>query len=280
MPDRAQQSDDLRFMYGTAWKEEETEGLTRLAIESGFRAIDTANQRKHYVEDAVGSAIASAMDDGLIKREELFVQTKFTYAAGQDHRIPYDPDAPYSQQVETSFDSSLEHLQLETIDSYILHGPSTRSGLADADREVWAALEMLAASDQVDHIGISNVSADQLELLVGEAEVAPGFVQNRCFARTGWDRKVRQICAENDITYQGFSLLTANRRELNTPEIAEMAEQYGRTIPQIVFRFALQIGILPLTGTTSKEHMEQDLAVFEFALDDGDVETLEAIARR
>ncbi len=279
MADLVDESGHPRFIYGTAWKEEETERLTRLAIESGFRAIDTANQRKHYVEDAVGAAIASALDDGLLQREELFVQTKFTYAAGQDHRIPYDPDAPYRRQVETSFQSSLNHLQLETIDSYVLHGPSTRNGLADADREVWSALEALDASGQVDHIGISNVSAGQLELLVDEADIAPDFVQNRCFARTGWDRRVRQICAKHDISYQGFSLLTANRRALKAPKVAQVAERYDRTIPQIVFRFALQIGILPLTGTTSQEHMNQDLAVFDFALDDGDVETVESIAR-
>ena len=79
-----------RFMYGTAWKEHRTEGLTRLALEVGFRGIDTANQRQHYFEAGVGAAIAAAG----IARDELFLQTKFTDVRGQDHRLPYDPDAP------------------------------------------------------------------------------------------------------------------------------------------------------------------------------------------
>jgi aryl-alcohol dehydrogenase-like predicted oxidoreductase len=91
-----------RFIYGTAWKEHRTEGLTRLALEVGFRGIDTANQRQHYFEAGVGAAIAAAG----IARDELFLQTKFTDVRGQDQRLPYDPDAPLGRQVEQSFASS------------------------------------------------------------------------------------------------------------------------------------------------------------------------------
>src|SRR3954452_12210172 len=112
------------FIYGTAWKEETTERLTRLAIENGFRAIDTANQRKHYFEAGVGAAVASAIDDGVVKRDALFLQTKFTSIDGQDERLPYDAAADVATQVQQSFASSLEHLRVATIDSYVLHGPS------------------------------------------------------------------------------------------------------------------------------------------------------------
>jgi diketogulonate reductase-like aldo/keto reductase len=266
------------FIYGTAWKEDETRELTREALERGFRGIDTANQRKHYHEAGVGAAIEEAIEEGLVGREELFVQTKFTHVGGQDHRLPYDPDAPYGEQVAQSFESSLEHLGVEHIDSYILHGPTTRSGLADADRQVWEAMEELARSGRAGQIGVSNVSAGQLSELVEWAEMAPTFVQNRCFARAGWDRQVRRVCDEHGIIYQGFSLLTANARELRTSEVAAIAERRGRTVAQIVFRFAMEVGMVPLTGTTDPEHMEQDLACFDFELDDEEVETLEHIA--
>ena len=111
------------FLYGTAWKEDETERLTRLALEAGFRGIDTANQRKHYFEAGAGAAVARAIADGVVRREELFLQTKFTYRDGQDHRLPYDPNADPATQVRQSFASSLEHLQIESLDSYVLHGP-------------------------------------------------------------------------------------------------------------------------------------------------------------
>src|SRR5262245_52042201 len=76
-----------RFLYGTAWKEENTQRLTALALESGFRGIDTANQRRHYHEVAVGHAIAATISRGLISRGDVFLQTKFTFQRGQDHRL-------------------------------------------------------------------------------------------------------------------------------------------------------------------------------------------------
>src|SRR6202030_2842088 len=106
-----------RFLYGTAWKEDETQRLTELALRQGFRGIDTANQRRHYHEAAVGQAIAAAVESGLVARDNLFLQTKFTFRRGQDDRLPYDPEAPIPNQVEQSFASSREHLGAEVIDS-------------------------------------------------------------------------------------------------------------------------------------------------------------------
>src|SRR4029079_7814752 len=132
-----------RFLYGTAWKEHQTQRLVELAINQGFRGIDTANQRRHYDEAAVGRGIATAIGGGRVGRSDLFLQTKFTFKRGQDHRLPYDPDAPIPVQVEQSFANSLEHLRVETIDSYLLHGPTQRTGLTAADWEVWKAMEAI-----------------------------------------------------------------------------------------------------------------------------------------
>ncbi len=261
------------FLYGTAWKEDDTERLTRLALEAGFRGIDTANQRKHYFEAGVGSAVAGAIRDGLVRRDELFLQTKFTYARGQDHRLPYDPKAAPAEQVRQSFASSLEHLQVESIDSYVLHGPSQRRGLSSSDREVWRAMEELP----VTWLGASNIGLDQLEELLGFAKVKPMFVQNRCYARTGWDAEVRAFCRRHGILYQGFSLLTANVAELRSARFREVVARVGRTPAQVVFRFAQQVGMLPLTGTTDPAHMREDLASGEFSLSDEDVRTIERL---
>src|SRR5687767_10824881 len=124
-----------RFLYGTAWKDDQTQRLTELALAQGFRGIDTANQRRHYHESAVGLALAASIRSGLLTQADLFLQTKFTFRAGQDHRLPYDPRAPIATQVEQSFASSLEHLGVEGIDSYLLHGPTQRTGLSAADWE-------------------------------------------------------------------------------------------------------------------------------------------------
>ena len=92
-----------RFLYGTAWKEDETQRLTELAIQQGFRGIDTANQRCHYYEAAVGQGVKASIDNGVVVRDELFLQTKYTFQRGQDKRLPYDPDADYTTQVRQSF---------------------------------------------------------------------------------------------------------------------------------------------------------------------------------
>jgi diketogulonate reductase-like aldo/keto reductase len=266
------------FLYGTAWKEEATERLVRLALEAGFRGIDTANQRKHYFEAGAGAALAKAIADGLLRREELFLQTKFTYRNGQDHRLPYDPDAPAAAQVRQSFASSLEHLQVSSLDSYVLHGPSRGRGLAAVDHEVWRTMEELHAEKQTRFLGVSNVSLDQLDALCAFANVQPAFVQNRCYARTGWDAAIRRFCRERGIRYQGFSLLTANSAELRNPAFREIVARTGATAAQVVFRFAIAAGMLPLTGTTDPAHMREDLAASEVVLSADDVAAIERIA--
>lgn len=267
-----------RLLYGTAWKEGETKRLTQLALQAGFRGIDTANQRRHYVEAAVGEAIRAAFDSGLVKRDDLFLQTKFTIRRGQDQRLPYDPNAPISQQVPQSFASSLEHLGVTKIDSYLLHGPSQKVGLGAEDWDAWRAMEAIYDSGHVRLLGISNVNVNQLRLLHAQSRIKPRFVQNRCFAEKGWDREIRAFCAANGLVYQGFSLLTANTAAINRRPVVAIAERHRRSIPQIVFRFALQCGMIALTGTTNADHMRVDLDVSNFELLADEVQQIERVA--
>jgi len=267
-----------RFLYGTAWKENETQRLTELALRQGFRGIDTANQRRHYHEAAVGQAITAAIESGLVVRDDLFLQTKFTFQSGQDHRLPYDPAASVTTQVEQSFASSLEHLGTEFIDSYVLHGPSQRIGLTPDDWAAWRAMEVIHDSGRARLLGVSNVTLEQLQLLYREARIRPRFIQNRCYAVRQWDRLIREFCAANDIVYQGFSLLTGNRDVMSRPELVQIAKRHGRTVSQIVFRFAIDVGMLPLTGTTDADHMQLDLDVFDFHLEPAELHTIERLA--
>jgi len=266
------------FLYGTAWKEARTEELVLLALEAGFRGIDSANQRKHYFEAAVGAALRKAMQRGSVTRAELFLQTKFTFAGGQDHRLPYDARAEHATQVEQSFASSLEHLGTEYLDSYVLHGPHARTGLDQADWDAWRAMERIAERGQARFLGVSNVDLAQLRALVAGAAIRPAFVQNRCYARTGWDRAVRAFCGEHGIVYQGFSLLTANARELERPEVRAIARRVNATVPAVVFRFALALGMLPLTGTSDSAHMRADLQAPALDLTPDELRLLETIS--
>jgi diketogulonate reductase-like aldo/keto reductase len=266
------------FLYGTAWKEERTPALVDLALRSGFRGIDTANQRRHYFEAGVGQGLAAVYRAGVAVRADLFLQTKFTYQRGQDHRLPYDPAASLSIQVAQSMASSLEHLGTDHVDSFVLHGPSSGYGWTGEDAEVWEAMKKERDAGRTRLLGVSNVSLRHLEQMVTVDAEAPGFVQNRCYARLGWDREVRLFCSERKIVYQGFSLLTANAEVLRHPVVAGLAARAKATPAQIVFAFARSVGMLPLTGTSDAEHMKQDLASTGLALSDDAVRAIEALA--
>jgi diketogulonate reductase-like aldo/keto reductase len=264
------------FMYGTAWKKEATTQLVQLAVGAGFTAIDTANQLIHYQEALVGEALLALAQQG-VTRDRLFLQTKFTPTNGQDHRTPYDASATLTTQVTQSFDSSLVHLHTDYLDSYVLHGPYQRQGLGASDWEVWAAIEGLYRSGKTKMIGISNVTAEQLTQLCARAVVKPMMVQNRCYAALGWDKDVREICRVHGIIYQGFSLLTANQGIFAEPAIRAIAQRLGTGLAQVVFRFAMQIGMLPLTGTTNQQHMKDDLQAEQLTLTDEDMQVIETI---
>jgi diketogulonate reductase-like aldo/keto reductase len=265
------------FLYGTAWKEERTAGLTELALRAGFRGIDTANQRRHYFEAGVGAGLAAAYAAGVVARSDLFLQTKFTYRPGQDHRLPYDPQASLSVQVAQSMASSLEHLGTDYVDSYVLHGPASGQGWSAADAEVWEAMIKERDAGRARWLGVSNVSLRHLEQMVGNGAETPSFVQNRCYARLGWDREVRSFCKERKIAYQGFSLLTANPEVLQDRLVIGMAARLGATPAQVVFAFARGVGMLPLTGTSDPEHMRHDLESSRLELSPGDVLDMESL---
>jgi diketogulonate reductase-like aldo/keto reductase len=207
----------------------------------------------------------------------LFLQTKFTFRGGQDHRLPYDPNAAVATQVEQSFASSLIHLGTDVIDSYVLHGPTQRVGLSSADWEAWRAMEAIHAGGRARLLGISNVSLEQLRTLCDGAKVRPRFVQNRCYAVRGWDRDIREFCVANEMIYQGFSLLTANREVMAGPAVNQIAGWYNCTPAQIIIRFALDVGMIVLTGTNNPEHMRADLEMEGVSLDPEEVEQIRRI---
>lgn len=265
------------FMYGTAWKKEATPGLVHTAVKAGFVALDTANQAKHYSEPLVGEALIELARNG-VTREKLFLQTKFTSVDGQDHRLPYDESATISEQVAQSFESSLQHLHTDYLDSYLLHGPYNFPGLGEEDWEVWGAIEKIYRSGKAKYIGVSNVNAAQLQMFIEKAEIKPMMVQNRCYANRGWDRAVRELCNKNGIVYQGFSLLTANIPLLHSPRIIQIAQRLQVLPTQVIFAFARQIGMLPLTGTSNEQHMKEDLHSLQLQLTAEEVALIERMA--
>jgi diketogulonate reductase-like aldo/keto reductase len=264
-----------RLLYGTAWKKERTEALVRLALRVGFRGIDTACQPKHYNEAGVSAAIAASLRDGL-SRSELFIQTKFTPVTGQDPaRIPYDRQAPLAEQVAQSFAVSLRNLQTDYLDSLVLHSSYPQ---IDQTLEVWRAMEGLVERGGVRTIGISNCySLRTLRALYDASRIKPAVVQNRFYDETDYDVALRAFCREHGIVYQSFWTLTANPHLLADETVRLLSMKYSRTPAQILFRYLTQVGVVPLTGTTSETHMREDLAIFEFELTDTELRAITAL---
>ena len=263
------------ILYGTAWKKGETEQLVAMALQEGFRGIDTACQPKHYDEAGVGAGIAAALG-GKLQRADLYVQTKFTPVSGQDPaRIPYDPSEPLPEQVMQSFAASLTNLRTDYLDGLVLHSPLATS---QDTLQAWRAMELLVERGGVRQLGISNCyRLEQLQELCRSARIKPAVLQNRFYADTGYDRELRAFCAGERIIYQGFWTLTANPRILADPAITSIASRRARTPPQILFRYLMESGVIPLTGTRSRTHMREDLQISEFELSKDEHRAIDAL---
>jgi len=261
-----------KMIYGTAWKKERTADLVEMAVLSGFRGIDTACQPKHYDESLVGEALLRLADRG-IRREELFLQTKFSPIGGQDpNRIPYDPSASLEIQVAQSFESSKQNLHTGYVDSLVLHSPIFPYGNL---LKVWKAMEHIYRSGGARQLGISNCyDLELLERLYQDVEVKPAVVQNRFYEESGYDIALRRWCDKVGIVYQSFWSLTANPHLLGSGTFRDLAKKYGRNEAQILYRYLSQIGIVPLNGSTSQEHIYEDLRIFEFELSVDEIKTI------
>lgn len=261
-----------KIIYGTAWKKEQTTRLVMEALKAGFRGIDTACQPKHYAEPLVGDALQLSG----IKREELFVQTKFTPLEGQDpDTVPYHKDASLTEQVAQSFETSKKNLKTSYIDSLLLHSPLFPfSHLL----EVWRAMEAIYKRGEVLQLGISNCyDLGVLKRLYDEADIKPAVVQNRFYAQSDYDTELRQWCLQHDIVYQSFWSLTANPHILGSETMMQLAMKYRKSEAEIFFAYLISQHITPLSGTTSQTHMQQDLEAAEVLLSKDEIRSITAL---
>ncbi|KAI8800888.1 aldo/keto reductase [Cladochytrium replicatum] len=272
------------MMYGTAWKKDDTARLVHLALSAGFRGIDTACQPKHYNEPGVGEGIRSFLEyqpqcnnSPPVTRNDLFIQTKFTPLSGQDtsRPIPYDSHTDLTTQVQQSLRASLKNLGTTYVDSLVLHSPlrNIRDTMV-----VWRAFEEAVKSGTAKQIGISNIyDVAEYERIWAEAEIKPTVVQNRFYATTAYDSDLRKLLrtASPSATYQSFWTLTGNPKILQHPRVlgivrllnsenqdSEQEEEPLVITPAHVFyRFAMDLGIVPLNGTKDVDKMKSDLRV-------------------
>jgi diketogulonate reductase-like aldo/keto reductase len=262
-----------KIIYGTAWKKEKTQKYVHQALTVGFRGIDTAGQPKHYDERLVGEAISQYLGESNLKREDLFIQTKFSPADGQDRNtIPYDPSLPLKQQVHKSFESSQKNLKVNVVDSYILHSPLKTY---DQTMEVWSAMEELKGSGSARQIGISNIyDFGLLKKIWNNANTKPAVIQNRFDAyHNNFDEEIRKFCRDNNIIYQSFWTLTATKQKaiLTSVGLTSLARDHYKVTPeQLLLKVVINLGVVPLVGTTDELHMRHDLDLLNLKILDKD----------
>jgi diketogulonate reductase-like aldo/keto reductase len=251
------------LLYGTAWKKEETARLVSEAVHAGFRFIDTACQPKHYNERGVGLGWSAAAAELGLKREEVFLQTKFTSVAGQDiNNIPYDPESPMEEQIKTSLATSLKNLKTDYLDSWVMHSPYRT---VEDTLKAWRIMEEAVDEGKVRGLGISNCyDITMFKTIYEAAKHKPRVLQNRFYADSNFDTELRKFCKEHGVKYQSFWTLTANRKALATSQAKELSEAKGLTPQTYMYAFLMSLGyVTPLSGTTNTVHMAQDVAVME-----------------
>ncbi|KZT10871.1 Aldo/keto reductase [Laetiporus sulphureus 93-53] len=255
-----------KIIYGTAWKKERTTALVVCAVLNGFRAIDTAAQPKHYREDLVGEALRLLQEKHGIRREDLFIQTKYTTLSGQDRSrpLPYNSRDDIATQIETSVQTSMRNLHTTYLDSLLLHSPF---GRLEDTITAWRVLIKLQNAGTVKIIGVSNTyDVNIIEMLEKQTGRPVQVVQNRWYEGNQWDPEVCSYCRKRGIQYQSFWTLSGSPTLLAHPCLRLIARERNCTPAQALFRLAQSHGIMPLSGTTNEQHMKEDIETEKISL--------------
>ncbi|EED24559.1 aldo-keto reductase (AKR), putative [Talaromyces stipitatus ATCC 10500] len=254
------------MIYGTAWKKDRTADLVYTALKAGFRAVDTAAQPKHYREDLVGDGIRKAIADGIVKREDLYIQTKYTPVQGQNpHDMPYERRLSITEQVKASVQSSLLNFRYFNaagsnayIDTLVFHTPLST---IEQTIEAWIAAETFVP-EVIHNIGISNCPLPVLKALYTspEIKIKPAVVQNRFYPDEDYDVDLRVFARENEIIYQSFWTLTANPQLVKSESVQQLAQKAGISVAVALYALVISLGkVSVLDGTTNEIHMAEDL---------------------
>lgn len=245
--------------FGTWQTPDDEEGFNavKTALETGYRHIDTAAAYNN--EEMVGRAVRESG----IPREDIFITSKL-----------WTTDYGY-EPAKKAFEKTMANLGLEYLDLYLMHWPNPkkfRDRWQEVDAETWKAFEELYEEGRIKAIGVSNFLVRHLEPLLESAKIVPMVNQLRLAPGDTKDDTV-DFCRKHDILPEAYSPLGTGK-VFDVPELKSLAEKYGKTIAQVCLRWSLQMGFLPLPKSVTPEYIRQNADIFDFVLDDGDVDLL------
>ena len=237
-----------------AQRGEATRGAIQAALRLGYRHVDTA--RIYGNEADVGAALRASSSE--VPREEVFVTTKL-----------WNADQGYDAALR-AFDASLTRLAVDYVDLYLIHWPVPGKRM-----DSWRALETLFESKRARAIGVSNFLVPHLEELLGVAKVVPAVNQIELHPFLQ-HRDTRAFCKKHGIVVEAYSPLTHGMR-LDHPVVVEVAKRVGRSPAQVLLRWGVQHGLVVLPKSTKEERIRENGALFDFALDEGNMAALDAL---
>lgn len=228
-------------------------GSKRQAVEEalacGYRMIDTS--RDYDSQPSIGELVSR----GAIPRESLYLVTKVE-----------ETDDAYEATLQ-----ALEELRTDYIDLILIHRPP-RTG---AGVELWRGLIRAQKEGKVRDIGVSNYSEQQIQTIAGATGVVP-VVNQIEWSPFGWSQQMYDFCKANAIIIQTYSPLTRGQR-ISDGVLAQIADRHNKTPAQIMIRWALQHGLVPIPKAESDQHIKENISVFDFALNSEDMSALDSL---
>jgi diketogulonate reductase-like aldo/keto reductase len=234
------------------------EQAVRSAVEAGYRLVDTATNYGN--ETGTGRGVRSAG----VAREEIVVTTKLP---GRHHGY---------QETLDSFEESRKHLGLDYVDLYLIHWPLPR---VDRYVESWKAMIKLREEGLVRSIGVSNFTAEHIDRLERETGVLPSVDQIEMHPLLGQE-ELRGRLAAKGVLAESWSPLGRGSDLLSDPAVAKVAEAHGRTPGQVILRWHVQLGVVPIPKSGNPERQRENLDVFGFTLDQAELAAISDRAKR
>ncbi|WP_436878551.1 aldo/keto reductase [Mammaliicoccus sciuri] len=233
----------------------DVERVVHTAMDAGYRAIDTAWFYKN--EKALGAALKTLN----INREDLFITTKL-----------WNDFQGYDATIK-AFNDSLESLQLTYIDMYLIHWPCPEDGLFI---ETYKALETLYKEGKIKAIGVCNFKEHHLDKLLAETEIVPAV--NQVEFHPLFNQKVLQAyCESKGIKLMAWSPLMRGGEWLTNADLQSIADQYNKTVAQVIIKWHLQQGRLVIPKSQNDNRIRENFDVFDFELSDEDLDKIDQL---